>query len=211
MHQKLTPTLYIRLRKRVRVRKGKAIILGQIAELLTEPEYEAKIKDLEVFRPKRQDGNIVLVDMMQIVRLVKSVVPEMAVEYFGEPHTLVEIGEAPKRPNIVLFLLVWLLLFFGSGLAIMNFHADVSMLPVQQRIVELITGKKDEHPYLFQLAYSLGIGFGMIVFFNHVFKKKFNEEPTPLEVEMFLYQENLNQFVITEEYCRLHEKGERID
>lgn len=195
----------------MRVRKGEAIILGQIAELLTEPEYEAKIKDLEVFRPKRQDGNIVLVDMLQIVRLVKGVVPEMAVEYFGEPHTLVEIGDAPNRPNIVLFLLVWLLLFFGSGLAIMNFHADVSMMPVQQRIVELITGKKDEHPYLFQLAYSLGIGFGMIVFFNHVFKKKFNEEPTPLEVEMFLYQENLNQFVITEEYCRLHEKGERID
>ncbi|MMZ70306.1 hypothetical protein D1872_333160 [compost metagenome] len=40
----------------------------------------------------------------------------------------------------------------------------------------------------------------MIVFFNHLFKKKWNEEPTPLEVEMYLYQENLNQYVVAEEF-----------
>ena len=41
----------------------------------------------------------------------------------------------------------------------MNFHADVNMLEVQIRIVEMVTGKRDEHPYLFQIAYSLGLGF----------------------------------------------------
>ncbi|MNW57963.1 hypothetical protein D3C74_358020 [compost metagenome] len=69
----------------------------------------------------------------------------------------------------------------------------------------MITGERDEHPYLFQAAYSIGIGLGMIVFFNHLFKKKWNEEPTPLEVEMFLYQENLNQYVIAEEYKKKRE------
>ncbi|MNP81772.1 hypothetical protein D3C76_1802270 [compost metagenome] len=43
----------------------------------------------------------------------------------------------------------------------------------------------------------------MIIFFNHLFKKKWNEEPTPLEVEMYLYQENLNQYVIAEEYEKM--------
>jgi len=93
----------------------------------------------------------------------------------------------------------------------MNFHADVSMLEVQQRIVELISGKKTERPILFQIAYSIGIGFGMVVFFNHVFKKKFNEEPTPLELEIFLYQENLNHFVVSEEYDRLQKQGDSRD
>ena len=35
---------------------------------------------------------------------------------------------------VQLLPLVWLLLFFGSGLAIMNFHEDVSMPEVHRRI-----------------------------------------------------------------------------
>jgi stage V sporulation protein AA len=119
---------------------------------------------------------------------------------------LVEIEERGSKPSVVAIALVWLLLFIGSGLAIMNFHADVSMLEVHRRIYELITGKSEPFPLILQIPYSFGIGLGMIVFFNHLFKKKFNEEPSPLEVEMFMYQESVNHYVITEEYRKMHEK-----
>lgn len=46
----------------------------------------------------------------------------------------------------------------------------------------------------------------MVLFFNHIFKKKFNEEPNPLEVEMFMYQENVNTYVIAEE---IRNRGKR--
>jgi stage V sporulation protein AA len=52
----------------------------------------------------------------------------------------------------------------------------------------------------------------MIVFFNHLFKKNWNEEPTPLEVEMYLYQENVDQYVVAEEYekmARLQTKAKK--
>lgn len=97
--------------------------------------------------------------------------PEVTVELIGSGHTLVEVVAGTGKPSKSLFILVWLLLFFGSALTIMNFHADVNMQEVQIRIVEMITGRRDEHPYLFQVAYSIGIGFGMAVFFNHLFKK----------------------------------------
>ena len=45
----------------------------------------------------------------------------------------------------------------------------------------------------------------MLIFFNRVFKKKINEEPDPLEVEMFLYQENVRHFMVAEEYQKLNE------
>ncbi|PQP87847.1 stage V sporulation protein AA, partial [Paenibacillus sp. AR247] len=125
------------------------------------------------------------------------------IESMGNKHSLVEVVKKEKKPSLILFILVWLLLFFGSALTIMNFHADVNMQEVQIRTVEMVTGRRDEHPYLFQTAYSFGIGFGMVVFFNHLFKKKWNEEPTPLEVEMFLYQENIDQYVVAEEYKRM--------
>jgi stage V sporulation protein AA len=200
------PTLYLRLRKKMRIRRGEIVTLGDAAQLLVEPEYEERIKSLKLCRPTEKDGNMVLLDMMLIVHRIKQQFPSMQIEHFGEPHVLLEVLDEYKPPNVLLIIMVWLLLFVGSGLAIMNFHADVSMALVHRKIYTLLTSREIEYPLLLQIPYSLGIGIGMILFFNHLFKKKFNEEPSPLEVEMFMYQENVSHYVITEEYSKLHEK-----
>ncbi|WP_138493404.1 stage V sporulation protein AA [Paenibacillus pinistramenti] len=198
--------VYIRLRKHVKLKDGAGISLGDIAQVLAPAEREQELKSLMVKQPVKQDGNRIVIDMMQIIKVIRGAFPQLAIEYIGEPHTLVEIIGQQRKTPILFFILVWLLLFFGSMLTIMNFHADVSMPEVIVHIVEMITGQHDDHPYLYQTTYSLGIGLGMIVFFNHLFRKKWNEEPTPLEVEMFLYQENLDHYVITEEYKKIHRK-----
>jgi stage V sporulation protein AA len=100
--------------------------------------------------------------------------------------------------------LIWFLLFFGSAMAIMNFHDDVSMRSVQEKLYKIITGVEDSKPWIFQIPYSIGLGLGMILFFNHVFQKRINEEPSPLEVEMFNYQMDLDNYVI------IHENKESI-
>ena len=78
------------------------------------------------------------------------------------------------------------------------------MQSVHQKIYKLVTGKEVEKPLMFQIPYSIGLGLGMIIFFNHVFKKRLNEEPSPLEVEMFNYQMDLDQYVI------MHENKESV-
>jgi stage V sporulation protein AA len=208
MNLSIGSTVYIRLRKRMAVRRGESIYLGRIAQLLVDSEYEDALQKLLLHQPKEHEGNIVLIDMMLIVEKIKEHYPILQIEHFGEPHCLVEVLDEKKAPSFILIALVWLVLFIGSGLAIMNFHADVSMAMVHQRIYQLLTGKWEPHPLLLQIPYSIGIGVGMIIFFNHLFKKKFNEEPSPLEVEMFMYQENVNTYVVTEEYCKIHESKE---
>ncbi|MHA7579692.1 stage V sporulation protein AA [Paenibacillus vandeheii] len=205
-----TPTVYVRLRSRIRIQRGRSVKLGDVAHLLTSPEeQERRLLELELLRPGPEDGNLILIDILQIIPQIRRILPDVTVELIGSGHTLVEVVAGSGKPSKSLFILVWLLLFFGSALTIMNFHADVNMQEVQIRIVEMITGRRDEHPYLFQVAYSIGIGFGMAVFFNHLFKKKWNEEPTPLEVEMFLYQQNVDKYVVIEETERMHEEERR--
>ncbi|HEY2493218.1 MAG TPA: stage V sporulation protein AA [Paenibacillus sp.] len=203
MSHNSTPTVYIQLKKRIQLPQGKVITLGDIASVQSAQEYMKILFELELVAPNKKDGNLLVLDLMRIIPAIKQVIPRAQIEPVGQHHTIVEIVKAPKKPSFAMFILVWLLLFFGSALTIMNFHADVNMQEVQIRVVEMITGTRDEHPYLFQTSYSLGIGIGMVVFFNHLFKKKWNEEPTPLEVEMFLYQENIDQFVVAEEYKRM--------
>lgn len=200
------PTVYLRLRKRMSIRRGEAVLLGQAAQLIADPAYEKALQNIMLYRPRESDGNIVLIDMMLIVERIRASYPFMQIEHFGEPHCLVEVGEPTKPPNVIFIVIVWLLLFIGSGLAIMNFHADVSMAEVHARIYRLVTGLDNERPLLLQIPYSIGIGVGMVVFFNHLFKKKFNEEPSPLDVEVFMYQESVNHYIVTEEYGKMHDR-----
>ena len=205
------PTVYIRLRKRVKMDRGQPILLKHVAQIIADPPWEEAIRNLELARPRQKDGSYVLIDMMLIVGKLKRLIPRVTIEHFGEPHTIVELRTGTRPAGFLLLALVWILLFVGSGMAIMNFHADVSMSRVHMRLYEMITGIRDEHPLVLQIPYSLGIGAGMILFFNRLFRKKFNEEPTPMEVEMFMYEESVHQFVVTDEYEKMLERAERQD
>ncbi|MNO41211.1 Stage V sporulation protein AA [compost metagenome] len=210
MKQHSAPAIYIQLKNRVTVPKGKGVTLGDIAFLIAEPELKESLESILLMKPEQSDGNLILIDLLMVIPRIHELLPEADIEPIGEGRTIVQI-EGPverRKPSVAMFVLVWLLLFFGSALTIMNFHADVNMQEVQIRIVEMITGQRDEHPIVFQIAYSVGIGFGMVIFFNHLFKKKWNEEPTPLEVEMYLYQKNIDQYVINEEYRKMRRRGE---
>lgn len=199
--------LYLRLKKRIYIRPLHKVTLGQVASLLTDhEELESQLKGLPLYDHQQADGNRVVIDLLQIVKTIRQQSPKLTVEAYGDPQVLLMVVDKPVKPSYIILVLAWLLLFFGAGLAIMNFHTDVSMKEVHIRIVELITGRKTEHPLWFQIPYSLGIGFGMVLFFNHLFKKRFNEEPNPLEVELFMYQENLNDYAIAEELRKKADK-----
>jgi stage V sporulation protein AA len=136
---------------------------------------------------------------MKVIRLISTVIENADVQTIGPAQTIVEVILKKKQMSLPFFILIWFLLFFGSAMAIMNFHDDVSMRSVQEKLYKIITGVEDSKPWIFQIPYSIGLGLGMILFFNHVFQKRINEEPSPLEVEMFNYQMDLDNYVIIHE------------
>lgn len=191
--------VYVKLKGKVKHSPGTALRVGDVADILTDSSHESSIRDtvLHVLRP--EDGNRYVVDLMHVISAVHKLVPDAAVHGIGAGQMLVDV-QIPKRPvSLLLVAFVWLVLFIGSALAIMNFHTDVSMQEVHVRVYELVTGKKNAHPLILQIPYSIGVGAGMILFFNHLFRKRFNDEPSPLELEMFLYQQNLDEYVLTHE------------
>lgn len=202
------PRLYLRLRKRIGIRPGQSVNLRHAARLSSsDSELEERLGMLVLHEHNANDGNRVVIDLMQIVHAIREAEPDVIIEPFGDPEVLVIVADAPRQPRLAVLAITWLLLFFGSGLAIMNFHTDVSMKEVQIRITELVTGKRTEHPLWFQIPYSLGIGLGMLVFFNHLFRKRFNEEPNPLEVELYMYEENVNAYVIADEMRKNNDRA----
>ncbi|WP_226673038.1 stage V sporulation protein AA [Rossellomorea aquimaris] len=191
--------LYIRLRHRVQVREESMVKLSQLAQIIAPEEVVEDIKDIPIHQVTPSDKNIIVVDIMRVIREVCKEHSDLDIQTIGPTQSIIEVIYEKKKVSLPLFIGVWLLLFIGAALAIMNFHEDVSMREVHQRLYHFVTGGVDPHPLLFQVPYSFGLGLGMILFFNHVFRKRLNEEPSPLEVEMFNYQQDLDQYVIMHE------------
>ncbi|WP_066370117.1 stage V sporulation protein AA [Neobacillus fumarioli] len=197
-------TIYLRMRNRVQVLPNQNVCLNDIAQIIAPVEELQALKNLHVHQLKETDGNIVVIDVMKVIRLITENMKDSEVQSIGPAQTIVEVISKKRRVSIPFFLLIWFLLFFGSAMTLMNFHDEVSMKSVQEKIYTIITGKKEAKPLVFQIPYSIGLGLGMILFFNHVFKKRINDEPSPLEVEMFNYQMDLDNYVI------LHENKESM-
>ncbi|MCZ2738279.1 stage V sporulation protein AA [Bacillus safensis] len=191
--------IFIRLRHRIKTGIDQLIYLEDIAQITGDEFAVHKLSKMPVYHVSKKDRHIVVLDIMHVVKTIKKTWPDIDIQTVGGSEAIVEIDTGKRQLSPVLFVFVWLLLFVGATLAIMNFHEDVSMRLVHIRLYEMITGKTVEHPYLLQIPYSFGLGFGMILFFNHVFKKRLNEEPSPLEVEMFKYQLDLDHYVALNE------------
>jgi stage V sporulation protein AA len=195
----LEKTIYIRMRNRVQAKADEKIFLKDIAQIIAPETDLSPLQNMLVYQVSEKDKNIVIIDVMKVINLITGSFAEMEIQTIGPAQTIIEVMITQKGVSLPFFLLIWFLLFFGSAMAIMNFHDDVSMKSVQEKLYTIITGIKDPKPLLFQIPYSLGLGIGMILFFNHVFQKRINEEPSPLEVEMFNYQMDIDNYVIIHE------------
>lgn len=195
----LDKTIYIRLRHRVQVKTGATVYLKDIA-LITAPKTVMNtLGNLIVHQVKKEDNNIIIIDGMKVIQVITEQLNDTNIQLVGPQQTIVEVILKKVKMSIPIFVIVWLLLFIGSAVSIMNFHEDVSMQTVHQKLFHLLTGIEDQKPLTIQIPYSIGLGLGMTLFFNHFFKKRINDEPSPLEVEMFNYQQSLDQYVIMNE------------
>ena len=187
------------MRNRLKVSPTYEVKLGDVAQLAGDSSVVELLQNEIVYKITAHDKTHVVIDVMKVIEIIQQKASHVQINLLGSGQTLVEIIYEKKKTRPIFFGLVWLLLFIGAALAIIYFHEDVSMQQVHQRLYYMITGEFNAQPLLFQIPYSLGLGLGMVLFFNHVFQKRINEEPSPLEVEMFQYQQSLDQYVIVNE------------
>lgn len=173
----------------------KEVKLKHIAYISTTSLLKKRLEDTSVYRITKKDKNIVIIDSFLIIDHFNQTFKGIEFQLVGPTQTIIRVNDNRKSPSILIVSFVWLLLFVGAAMTIMNFHYDVSMQEVQQKLHYLLTGEHNEYPLWIQIPYSFGLGIGMLLFFNHWFNKRFNEEPSPLEVEIYNYQQDLDNYL----------------
>jgi len=191
----VTTIVYLRMKKNIELSYLKAVKLKDIALVATSEDVKKTLENTSIYQISKKDNNIVVIDSFLVIKHLNKMHPDLEFQLVGPTQTIIRINKNNKAPSVLKVAFVWLLLFIGTAMTIMNFHYDVSMQEVQQKIHYLFTGEQNEFPLWIQIPYSFGLGMGMLLFFNHWFKKRFNEEPSPLEVELFNYQQDLDHYI----------------
>ena len=191
--------VYIRLKKKITINQNKLIRLKDIAHITGNETLIHSLKETAIYKITDADKNLSVIDGFIVINQLIKIFPNVEFQLIGTNQTIISIQKSKKKISVLFVAVIWLLLFIGSAMAIVNFHYDVSMREVQQKLHFMLTGHDTAYPLWMQVPYSIGLGIGMILFFNHIFKKRFNEEPSPLEIEVFKYQQDLDNYVTTKE------------
>lgn len=190
--------VYISLKRHVRLDERR-ISFFDVAEVEADQEAKPILEKLIIKTIKPSAGNVVIVTVLDVIQALKTVFPDAQAVIAGETETIVSLQPESVRAPLWKIAFVWLVLFTGAALTIMNFHEDVSMQKVHVLLYEKITGIKNEKPLMLQIPYSIGLGLGMILFFNRLWQRRLNEEPGPLDLEMFKYEEDINSYLAANE------------
>ena len=187
--------IYIQLKNKVKIDSSKREILVRDIAKITAPD-SCIVEKIKVYTLTNDSKTTIVISAIDVIKKIQKQNPNSTVNLIGVDYVIVQKKQQKTKTSLILVALAWAVLYFGAGLTIINFHEDVDMAEAHKKLHYYLTGQKNENPYWLQIPYSIGIGLGMIVFFNHVFKKRINKEPSPLEVEMFLYQDNIDKYLL---------------
>ena len=195
----MTQTVYVKLSQITQVHK-KDVFLSDIADVYCSDKSTAsrckavKVQTIHSDQEKRYMGSIV-----DVVQKISENVPEAEVNSVGETDFIIDY-QPSKKPMYtwqwLKTIFVCLVCFSGAAFAIMTFNNDASVLDVFKELYRLIMGQESDGLTILETSYSVGLALGIIVFFNHFAKLKLNTDPTPLEVEMRLHEDNINKTLI---------------
>lgn len=192
-------TLYLKIDKNVQV-KGKTVSLGEIASFhCARKPVENRVKTLRLPTEIIKGPGRYVFSVLDVIDVIQKEYPGIEVSNLGEADFIITVEKQKKPSNTVCWfktILVCLLSFFGAAFSIMAFNNDVGITTLFGQLYEEITGSASDGFTLLEITYSLGVGIGILMFFHHFAKHKGYADPTPLEVEMRTYEDDVDTTLI---------------
>ncbi len=191
-------TIYLWLKQSESV-KNAAVNIGTVARVFCSNRNLAQqVKQIPVYEFTEGGTNSIAVSVLLLVSLIEAKYPECSIELLGDDSCVVYRKSPTKKQNILAvfyFVLIAAVAFFGAAFSIMSFNTDTDTYNLLVSVHEMFIGVKPVENSVGMIAYSLGLLFGMMLFFNHGLFGKKNKEPTPLQVQMRLYERDVNDAV----------------
>ena len=186
--------VYIKLEPKIQIPEEK-VSVSDVAEIVCRNEAKKdQVKALCIHTFGIADRDVVT--SLYIVNEIEKNIKDIVVVPLGAENVILE-RVPKKKPSRVLeigkVVFVSMVCFFGTGFTIMAFHNDIGIRGVFEEISSLITGTGDSGVMVLELSYAFGLMAGILIFFNHIGKRRLTKDPTPIEVSMRNYEDDVNK------------------
>ena len=202
----MNAVLYMQIDANIQI-KHPHIYLQDIARLsCSDSKILNRLRVMPVINLKPDAPGRYVMSVMDLVDKIQQKEPDLTVTPLGETDFILTY-EKPGSQNLIFrwlkIALVCLITFFGAAFSIMTFNADVDVEKLFQQIYFQVTGQNSSGFTPLEIAYSAGLGLGILFFFNHFGHRKITADPTPMQVQMRKYEDDVNT-TITEIIFPVH-------
>ena len=202
----MNAVLYMQIDANIQI-KHPHIYLQDIARLsCSDSKILNRLRVMPVINLKPDAPGRYVMSVMDLVDKIQQKEPDLTVTPLGETDFILTY-EKPGSQNLIFrwlkIALVCLITFFGAAFSIMTFNADVDVEKLFQQIYFQVTGQNSSGFTPLEIAYSAGLGLGILFFFNHFGHRKTTADPTPMQVQMRKYEDDVNT-TITENIFPVH-------
>lgn len=210
----MSDTLYLKIDRNMVVHEP-GVTLKDIASLTcANTSVVNKLKTLKVHHFQESTGKkdkpqIQVFSVLKIIELIGKEYPNLEIQNIGMEDFVLEYvpqKEAKWLENTKAAV-ICILVFFGSAFTIMTFNNDVGVPDVFSKFYSQVMGSESNGFTPLEIFYCIGIGLGILIFFNHIGRKKVTHDPTPIQVQMRKYEQDVDNTFI-ENSSR---KGTNID
>ncbi len=192
-------TVYIKGERNVTVQTH-TVTLGDLLEIeCSNHAIVSRLKSQKFMKIVGKPEKRVVVSILKVIRHIHQTYPKVEIQNLGETDLIVTY-EGEKKTEAIWYViktvLVSLITFVGSAFSIMAFHNDISITKLFGNIYKLLTGTTSSGFTILEISYSIGVAIGILVFFNHFGKKDSAKDPTPMEVQMRLYENDIQTTIV---------------
>ena len=191
--------LYVKVEQNVPVSK-RDLKLKDVATLYSVNKTMVQKLDKEPFYTLPNDGQkLTMFTITKVYEAIHKVYPDVTIENLGELDFIVEYEEGKKPGKVweyVKTIMVAAVIFFGSAFTIMTFNEDVNVSSVSGKVYQMVTGQLQTGGGVLEISYAIGLPIGIIVFYNHFKRRDIKNDPTPIQVEMRTYEEQMNKAML---------------
>lgn len=191
--------LYIKGDRNVEVTKQN-VTLGDILEIeCSDSAVLAKVKTLRILKIRQEKEQRFVISVLKIISCIHEQYPRIEVQNLGEEDIIVTYENQKTPPvfwHIIKTIFVAAVIFCGAAFSIMAFNNDVSVTQLFGQIYQMVMGKESNGFTVLEVTYSMGMAIGILIFFNHFGKKRFTVDPTPMEVQMRLYENDIQTTLV---------------
>lgn len=195
--------VYLSFEKNIEVISEKVLLKDIASVWCRNHSILTKIKLLPIVNGFNKESERYVISALYVVSIIEKEVPGVTINCIGESEFVVSYKPEKIRNSsvknritgVVKIFFITIIVFCGSMFSIMAYENDVDINGIFEKIDRWITGG-EEGILNEQIAYSIGLTVGILIFYNRFCKRKCIKDPTPLDVQMRLYEDDISTSII---------------